>query len=31
VNEILLAAKKAGELDKLSQKWLGRPAGNLPE
>ena len=31
VNEILLEAKKAGELEKLSQKWLGRTAGNLPE
>lgn len=31
VDEILLAAKAAGELDKLSQKWLGRPAGDLPQ
>lgn len=31
VNEIIAAAKKSGELDKLSQKWLGRPAGALPE
>lgn len=30
VNEIIAAAKTAGELDKLSQKWLGRPAGELP-
>lgn len=30
VNEIVLAAKASGELDKMSQKWLGRPAGNLP-
>ena len=30
VNEILLEAKKAGELDKLSVKWLGRPTGELP-
>lgn len=30
VNEILAAAKAAGELDKLAQKWLGRPAGELP-
>lgn len=30
VNEIILAAKKDGTLDKLSQKWLGRPAGDLP-
>lgn len=31
VNQIILDAKKSGELDKLAQKWLGRPAGNLPE
>lgn len=31
LNEILIEAKKSGELDKLSQKWLGRPAGDLPE
>jgi polar amino acid transport system substrate-binding protein len=31
VNEILADAKKAGELDKMSQKWLGRPAGDLPQ
>ncbi len=31
VDEILIAAKTAGELDKLSQKWLGRPAGDLPQ
>ena len=30
VNEIIAAAKAAGELDKLAQKWLGRPAGDLP-
>ena len=30
VDEIIAAAKAGGELDKLSQKWLGRPAGNLP-
>ena len=30
VNEILAAAKAAGDLDKMSQKWLGRPAGELP-
>jgi polar amino acid transport system substrate-binding protein len=30
VNEIILAAKKDGTLDKLAQKWLGRPAGDLP-
>ena len=31
VNEILIAAKASGDLDKLAQKWLGRPAGNLPQ
>ncbi|MGC4395000.1 transporter substrate-binding domain-containing protein [Hydrogenophaga sp. T2] len=31
VNEIVLAAKKAGELDAMAKKWLGRPAGTLPE
>lgn len=30
VNEIIVAAKADGTLDKMSQKWLGRPAGNLP-
>ncbi|MBK1616546.1 amino acid ABC transporter substrate-binding protein [Rubrivivax gelatinosus] len=31
VNEIVTQAKAAGELDKLAQKWLKRPAGNLPQ
>ncbi|WP_410014699.1 transporter substrate-binding domain-containing protein [Sodalis sp. C49] len=31
VNEILRAAKADGTLDKISQKWLGAPAGDLPE
>ena len=31
VNEIIAAAKAAGDLDRMSQKWLGRPAGDLPE
>ncbi|MGJ7501129.1 transporter substrate-binding domain-containing protein [Variovorax sp. ZT5P49] len=31
VNEILLDARKSGELDKLAVKWLGRPAGDLPQ
>eukprot|EP01034_Spumella_vulgaris_P040437 gene40437-50017_t len=31
VNEIIAEAKKAGDLDKLSSKWLGRPAGDLPQ
>lgn len=30
VNEIIAAAKTSGEIDKLCQKWLGRPAGDLP-
>ncbi len=30
VNEIIAAAKTAGDLDKLAKKWLGRPAGDLP-
>jgi polar amino acid transport system substrate-binding protein len=30
VNEIIAAAKANGDLDKMSQQWLGRPAGNLP-
>jgi polar amino acid transport system substrate-binding protein len=30
VNEIIAAAKAAGEIDKMATKWLGRPAGELP-
>jgi polar amino acid transport system substrate-binding protein len=30
VNDIIAEAKKAGELDKMAVKWLGRPAGDLP-
>ena len=30
VNEIIQAAKADGELDRLAVKWLGRPAGTLP-
>lgn len=30
VNAIILAAKADGTLDKMAQKWLGRPAGDLP-
>ena len=30
VNEVIAAAKAAGEIDQLSKKWLGRPAGDLP-
>lgn len=29
INEVLAQAKKSGDLDKLSVKWLGRPVGNL--
>ena len=31
VNEVIAAAKKAGDIDKLANKWLGRPAGELPQ
>lgn len=31
VNEIILGAKASGEIDKMAQKWLGRPAGELPQ
>lgn len=31
VNQIIAAAKASGDIDKLAQKWLGRPAGTLPE
>ena len=31
VNEIIAEAKKNGDLDKIAVKWLGRPAGNLPQ
>ena len=31
VNQIIAAAKASGEIDKMASKWLGRPAGNLPE
>ncbi len=30
VDEIIAAAKASGDLDKLAMKWLGRPAGDLP-
>jgi polar amino acid transport system substrate-binding protein len=30
VNEIIAAAKAAGELDRMAVKWLGRSAGDLP-
>jgi polar amino acid transport system substrate-binding protein len=31
VNEIIAEAKKSGDLDKMSIRWLGRPAGDLPQ
>jgi len=31
VNEIIAEGKKSGDLDKLAMKWLGRPAGDLPQ
>ena len=31
VNEILAEAKKSGDMDKMAMKWLGRPAGDLPQ
>ncbi len=31
VNAIIADAKKAGDLDRMAQKWLGRSAGQLPE
>ena len=30
VNEIVMEARKSGELDAMAQKWLGRPLGELP-
>ncbi|MEO7642684.1 MAG: transporter substrate-binding domain-containing protein [Ramlibacter sp.] len=31
VNEIIAQGKKAGDIDKMAVKWLGRPAGDLPQ
>ena len=31
VNEIIAEARKSGEIDKMATKWLGRPAGDLPQ
>jgi polar amino acid transport system substrate-binding protein len=31
INDIIRTAKKDGTLDKIIQKWLGTPAGDLPE
>ena len=30
VNDIIAEGKKNGDLDKMAVKWLGRPAGDLP-
>ena len=30
VNEVIAEAKKNGDIDKMANKWLGRPAGELP-
>ena len=30
VNEIIAEGKKSGDIDKMANKWLGRPAGDLP-
>ena len=30
VNEIIAGAKKNGDIDTMAEKWLGRPAGELP-
>jgi polar amino acid transport system substrate-binding protein len=30
VNEIIADAKKSGDIDKMANRWLGRPAGALP-
>ncbi|MCX7277571.1 MAG: transporter substrate-binding domain-containing protein, partial [Burkholderiales bacterium] len=31
VNEIIADAKKSGDIDKMAVRWLGRPAGDLPQ
>lgn len=31
VNDIIAEAKKSGDIDKMATKWLGRPAGDLPQ
>ena len=31
VNDILAEARKNGDIDKMAMKWLGRPAGDLPQ
>lgn len=31
VSDIVMQARKSGDIDKLSVKWLGKPAGELPQ
>jgi polar amino acid transport system substrate-binding protein len=31
VNEVIAEAVRNGDIDKMAVKWLGRPAGNLPQ
>jgi polar amino acid transport system substrate-binding protein len=31
VNEIVMEARKSGDMDKIAMKWLGRPVGDLPQ
>jgi len=31
VNEIIAEGRKNGDIDKMAMKWLGRPAGDLPQ
>jgi polar amino acid transport system substrate-binding protein len=31
VNEIIAEGRKSGDIDKMAVKWLGRPAGDLPQ
>lgn len=31
VNEIIAEGKKSGDIDRMANKWLGRPAGDLPQ
>jgi polar amino acid transport system substrate-binding protein len=31
VNEIIAEAKRSGDLDRMAVRWLGRPAGDLPQ
>lgn len=31
INEIIAQARQSGDLDRMAVKWLGRPAGDLPQ